>query len=45
MLQKHLEGAKLALRNARIQMAVELQKVDGIGFTKAADLIKEANRA
>jgi len=44
-LQKQLDGARLALRNARIQMAVELTKIDGIGFTKAADLIKEGNRA
>jgi hypothetical protein len=44
-LQKQLEAAKLGLRNARIQMAVELQKVDGTGFTKAADVVKEANRA
>lgn len=44
-LQKQLDGAKLALRNARIQMAVELTKVDGIGFTKAAELVKEGNRA
>jgi hypothetical protein len=44
-LQKSLEAAKLGLRNARVQMAVELEKVDGIGFMKAADLIKEANRA
>jgi len=44
-LQKQLEAAKLGLRNARIQMAVELQKIDGVGFTKAADLVKEVNRA
>jgi hypothetical protein len=44
-LQKQLEGAKLALRNARVQIAVELQKVDGAGFAKVADLVKEANRA
>jgi hypothetical protein len=46
-LQKQLEAAKLGLRNARVQMAVELQKADGVGFTKVADLIKqaEANRA
>ncbi len=44
-LQKTVEAAKLGLRNARIQMAVELQKVDGVGFAKAADLVKEANRA
>jgi hypothetical protein len=44
-LQKSLEAAKLGLRNARVQMAVELEKVDGIGFMKAADRIKEANRA
>ncbi len=44
-LTKAIESAKGALRNARVQMAVELQKVDGVGFTKAADLIKEINRA
>ena len=44
-LQKTLEAAKLGLKNARIQMAVELQKVDGVGFTKAAELVKEVNRA
>jgi hypothetical protein len=44
-LAKQVEGARLALRNARIQMAVELAKTDGVGFTKAADLIKEENRA
>ena len=44
-LAKQLEGAKLALRNARIQMAVELTKVDGVGFTKAAEVVKEGNRA
>lgn len=44
-LAKQLESAKLALRNARIQMAVELQKVDGAGFAKAAEVVKEGNRA
>jgi len=44
-LQKQLEGARLALRNARIQMAVELTKVDGVGFSGAAEVIKEGNRA
>lgn len=44
-LQKTVDAARLGLRNARIQMAVELQKVDGVGFAKAADLVKEANRA
>jgi len=44
-LQKQLDGARLALRNARIQMAVELTKVDGVGFTKAAELVKDGNRA
>lgn len=44
-LQKQVESSKLALRNARIQMAVELQKVDGVGFTKAADIVREGNRA
>ena len=44
-LAKQRDTARQALRNARVQMAVELQKVDGIGFAKAADLIKEANRA
>jgi septal ring factor EnvC (AmiA/AmiB activator) len=44
-LVKQLDGARLALRNARIQVAVELQKVDEIGFTKFADMVKEMNRA
>lgn len=44
-LAKQLDGARLALRNARIQMAVELTKVDGIGFAKAAEIVKEGNRA
>ncbi len=44
-LVKQLEGARLALRSARIQMAVELTKTDGAGFAKAAEVIKEANRA
>ena len=44
-LAKQLDSAKLALRNARIQMAVELQKTDGVGFTDVANIVKERNRA
>lgn len=44
-LAKQLDSAKLALRNARVQMAVELTKVDGVGFAKAAEVVKEGNRA
>lgn len=43
-LQKQCDAAKLGLRNARVQVVVELQKVDG-HFTKVAELVKEANRA
>lgn len=43
-LQKQLETAKLGLRNARIQVVVELSKVDG-HFVKVSELVKEANRA
>ena len=39
-LQKTLESAKLGLRNARIQMGVELEKLDAPGFSKITDLIK-----
>lgn len=42
-LQKQLETAKLGLRNARIQIVVELSKADG-HFTKVAELVREANR-
>ena len=43
-LQKQLDSARLALRNARIQMAVELSKVDGGGFGRVAEVVKEENR-
>lgn len=39
-LAKTLEAAKAALRNARVQMAVELSKLDGAGFSKIADQVK-----
>src|SRR5574339_214350 len=39
-LAKTLETAKVALRNARVQMAVELSKLDGAGFAKIADQVK-----
>jgi hypothetical protein len=42
-LQKQLDGARVALRNARIQMAVELAKADEVGFSKAAEIVKEGN--
>jgi len=39
-LQKTLEAAKLSLRNARIQMGVELAKVDPVGFSQISELVK-----
>jgi len=44
-LQKNLESAKGALRNARVQMGVELAKVDQAGFEQVAKILKEANNA
>ena len=44
-LQKNLENAKLGLRNARVQMSVELAKVDPVGFEKVAQLVKEVEGA
>lgn len=44
-LQKNIDSAKLGLRNARVQMVVELTKVDGHGFTAVADIIKGGNSA
>lgn len=44
-LQKTLEGAKLALKNSRIQMAAELSKLDAAGFSAAAEAIKAVNGA
>lgn len=41
-LQKQLESAKIGLRNARVQMGAELAKLDTVGFSNAAKLIKEA---
>jgi len=40
-LQKNLESAKLSLRNARIQMAAELAKVDAAGFSHVASDMKK----
>lgn len=42
-LQKSVESAKVALKNARIQVGVELEKVDAAGFSKAYQLIKDEN--
>lgn len=39
-LQKNLEAAKLALRNARVQMAAELEKLDASGFSKITEFVK-----
>jgi hypothetical protein len=44
-LQKNLDSAKLGLRQARIQMAVELAKVDAPGFGAVAEVVKEGNGA
>lgn len=44
-LQKALEAAKTALRNARVQMATELAKVDAAGFAQAAELVKSKETA
>ena len=44
-LQKTLEGAKLGLRQARIQMGAELAKLDVAGFSKMAQLLKDENNA
>ena len=44
-LQKMLETAKVSLKNARIQMAAELAKADTAGFSKIAELVKEAQSA
>jgi hypothetical protein len=44
-LSKTLENAKVGLRNARVQMAAELEKADSAGFAKAAALVKEAHGA
>jgi hypothetical protein len=44
-LQKNLENAKVGLRNARVQMGVELSKVDAPGFGKVAQMIKDDNLA
>lgn len=41
--QKQLESAKVALKNARVQVGVELSKVDQAGFSKVAQLIKDDN--
>jgi hypothetical protein len=43
--QKRVEDSKLALRNARVQIGVELAKVDEIGFSKILELIKGDNAA
>jgi hypothetical protein len=42
-LQKRIEESKLSLRNARIQVGVELAKVDEIGFSKILEMIKVDN--
>jgi len=39
-LQKTLDSARLALKNARVQIAVELSKLDAAGFGQIADLVK-----
>jgi hypothetical protein len=39
-LQKTLEAARLALKNARVQMATELGKIDAAGFAEVANIIK-----
>ena len=44
-LQKTLEGAKLGLRQARIQMGVELAKLDASGFSKISQMLKDDNNA
>jgi len=44
-LQKTFEAAKVALRNARVQMGVELAKVDAVGFAKVSQMIKDDNNA
>lgn len=42
-LVKQVETAKLALRNARIQIGAELAKVDAAGFEKVLQIVKDAN--
>lgn len=42
-LQKTLEAAKVGLRNARVQMAVELEKLDAAGFTNVSKVVKDLN--
>jgi hypothetical protein len=44
-LQKTFEAAKVALRNARVQMGVELAKIDAAGFAKVSQMIKDDNNA
>ena len=40
-LEKNLDSASTALKNARIQMSVELGKLDPNGFTVMTQLLKE----
>lgn len=44
-LQKSLETAKEGLRGARVQMAVELAKLDAAGFSEVAQLVKGKQNA
>lgn len=44
-LQKQLEAAKTGLRNARVQMGVELGKLDAAAFSKISQMLKEGNNA
>lgn len=45
LLRKNAEAARLALRNARIQMGAELAKADAAGFSQISELIKNREGA